>query len=178
MIYPTLLITLAAAVTAIDIRMRRGNTNCEWGGGGWVACNNANPDFCCYTGEGMGTIWLAAIPNGWNVEAKVWYNTACNNRHPILQGGGRNGPNVCERAGSDTFRGGSYSFRSKKRDAATDASKGCQQADTFILADGVTQYNITGMASDGINELFDLSDSFTAPEDMPQHIKDLQLTQL
>lgn len=151
MFYPSLLITLAAAVAAIDIRMRRGSTACDWGGGGWVACNNANPDFCCWTNDGMQTLWIAAIPNGWNIDGRAWFDQGCRNRSPVLQGGGQNGPNVCERAGGNDMHGASYVFRNKKRD--TDASSGCQQADTFVLADGITQYNITGLPSDAINEL-------------------------
>jgi hypothetical protein len=147
----SLLVTLAASAAAIDIRMRRDSTDCGWGGGGWVACNNANPDFCCWTGEGVQTLWIAAIPNGWNIEGKLWYDTACRNRSPTLQGGGQSGSNVCERGGGNDIRGGSYGFRNRKRDA--NASNGCQPADTFVLGDGITQYNITGLPNAAINEL-------------------------
>ena len=151
MFYPSILLAFAAAAAAIDVRMRRDSTSCGWGGGGWVACNGINPNTCCATSEGLQTIWIAAIPNGWNIGANVWFDTGCSNRSPLLQGGGRSGSDVCERAGGNNMRAGSYSFLSKKREA--DVSTGCQQADTFVLADGTTQYNITGLLPAAINEL-------------------------
>ena len=151
MFYPSLVLTLAAAAAAIDIRMRPDFQGCAWSGGGWVGCGNLNPNVCCRPPAGMQTLWIAAIPNGWNIQAQAWFDSGCSNRSPVLQGGWKVGPDLCEHTGGNDMRGSSYAFQGRKRGA--DASSGCQDVDTFVLADGTTQYNVTGLLPAAIFEL-------------------------
>ncbi|WYZ42274.1 hypothetical protein EsH8_V_001169 [Colletotrichum jinshuiense] len=160
MYFSSLLLTLAATASAIDIRAHVGD-GCV---GSYTACVNINPNVCCSfsssVSSGRSSIAVVAIPSNWRIRTESYTGGGC-----AATGGRR------DSAGSTTVclpyitrgdrTGGSYYFLSRKR--ANDESCPAEQPgagkceavvkpDTLGLADG-TEYNIAGLTDEKVQEL-------------------------
>ncbi|EHA55880.1 hypothetical protein MGG_08373 [Pyricularia oryzae 70-15] len=176
--FSALLVTFAAAtVSAIDVRGYVGD-NC---GGAWVGCANLNPNVCCTPfGGSRASVGFAAIPTNWRIRGQAFTGGGCNSY------GGQGDSN-----GRDFFclpyttrgdrTGGSYSFVNRKR--AIDETCPAEQPlgrceatvkpDTIGLADG-TEYNITSLSEDQVNELSAIAASGAGVEAVPANFQVLR----
>ncbi|TDZ35733.1 putative secreted protein [Colletotrichum spinosum] len=144
MYFSSLLLTLAATVSAIDIRAHSGD-NCS---GGYAACANINPN----------------IPTNWRIRAGAYTGGGCS-----FFGGERDSNGATTICLPYTTRGdrtgGKYWFLNRKR--ADDQSCPAEQPgvgkceavvkpNLLVLDDG-TEYDIAGLAEDKVQELEEIA---------------------
>ncbi|TDZ65271.1 putative secreted protein [Colletotrichum trifolii] len=164
MYFSSLLLTLAATVSAIDIRAHSGD-NCS---GGYAACANINPNVCCVFSNsatsGRASIAVAAIPTNWRIRAGAYTGGGCS-----FFGGERDSNGATTICLPYTTRGdrtgGKYWFLNRKR--ADDQSCPAEQPgvgkceavvkpNLLVLDDG-TEYDIAGLAEDKVEELEEIA---------------------
>ncbi|KAF1975101.1 hypothetical protein BU23DRAFT_459955, partial [Bimuria novae-zelandiae CBS 107.79] len=145
--YLSVLLSLVAVTTAIDIRLIS-NSNCN--GGVLVSCCNMNPNKCCgVNNAAFRSVQYTAIPTNWNVQTRSYEGGNCN----ILRGllGPQHSGTVCMNEADCVARltGGSYNFSNKKRGAFN--AEDCRP-DLLGLADGTT-YVVKDLDTDLFDEL-------------------------
>lgn len=159
--YSTILLALATAASALDIRLF-GNNQC---GGAYSACVNMNPTTCCshHNSARHPGIAFAAIPTNWNLQLRGWTNGGCGALAVSANTVGN--PHYCLKDPSPVlntaFSGGGYKFNSRKRaDPSTEqcdinAASACESVTApsiFVLEDETT-YAIADMPEPLLNEL-------------------------
>ncbi|KAH7386554.1 hypothetical protein BKA64DRAFT_646101 [Cadophora sp. MPI-SDFR-AT-0126] len=145
-----------ASVSAIDLRFFNQN-NCARNY--WVACNNANPGFCCFTTDDAYGVsaGLFAIPTSWNLVCQWWDQTGCSSG-PLKATTLNYGRDwVCRGApvsGQQGWvRGLSYYFNGRKREVVeTRGTEGCQRANTLHLDDG-SEYDLSNLSNATYSEV-------------------------
>ena len=143
-----LLLGLAATAAAIDIRFRYGDTtgNC---GGDYVACVNANPNFCCTSNDRYsGTVTFNAVPSDWTLTGSGYRGRGCEVRQ--FQAIGR-GQDFCLGHVGPSYSGAFYVFGAAKR-AENQECEGEQRVNQLGLEDG-TIYDIGDLSDDEIDEM-------------------------
>ncbi|KAL8386364.1 hypothetical protein RB599_007980 [Gaeumannomyces hyphopodioides] len=179
--FSTILLSLAATASAIDIRAH-GDASCR---GGFRSCTNINPSVCCsFSGSassGLLSISIAAIPTDWRITGEAYTGGGCT--HTGGQWNSNGTPDICMPFSSRGDRtGGRYWFRNRKRadDRSCPAEQPgvgkCEAAvkpDTLVLADG-TKYNISGLADDKVEEMSKIADSGAGADAMPAEFQVLR----
>ncbi|KAI1854676.1 hypothetical protein JX265_002316 [Neoarthrinium moseri] len=146
MLYPQILLGLAATASAIDAYFHLGG-DCD---GPATLCKDLNPGVCC-TSSGSNTVGYRGIPTDWRLSMTAYFGGGCSivaYTNPAV-----NTNYVCIRpfSGDPPFTGTRYFFDSKKR-AEDEPCTSTQKPDELILADG-TRYNIAGLEDNVLNQL-------------------------
>ncbi|KAF1846860.1 uncharacterized protein K460DRAFT_392349 [Cucurbitaria berberidis CBS 394.84] len=171
--YLSIVLGLAAAASAIDVRIHAGS-NCDRGA---YECLNLTPNRCCYVESGLyGSIGFYGVPTNWNIECRG-HSRSGDNRCGVqkvtenLSGG----TFKCLRGGG--FTGAGYGFRGKKRSSevcdAETSGQTCtefQKADVIVLEDG-KKYLLSGMEESLLDELVQLAMNGTVAADIPEGFK-------
>ncbi|EJT72391.1 hypothetical protein GGTG_09257 [Gaeumannomyces tritici R3-111a-1] len=168
----SVLVALAATASAIDIRAYQAD-GCN---GSTRSCANINPNVCCTFPQdaGMASVGFAAIPTNWRIRCEAYTEGGCSSFGG--QGDSNGAGFVClpfTTRGNRT--GGKYWFLNRKR--AIEDTCPAEQADggkctssvkynTVGLADG-TEYNITGLSEEKVQELEKLADSGASADAIP-----------
>ncbi|EGS22842.1 uncharacterized protein CTHT_0013180 [Thermochaetoides thermophila DSM 1495] len=167
----TLLTTIIPLATAIDVRFYKTGTHCV---GSHLIYSNLPAGTCCSTGN--------------NQHASVGYANVRSNQHISatgFTGGGCVGPtwlaelrgdtSVCMTpAGRRGYTGSRYELlkRVKGRAVGDLGSEGnCTETvkpDTLVLADGVTEYDISGLEDDKVASLVAIAETGAGPEAIPK----------
>jgi hypothetical protein len=147
-----------ASVSAIDLRFFN-RDGC--GSNVFIACNNVNPHFCCWTPNEDYTVsgGFFAIPRTWTIVMDWWLQTSCSGgprRHTSLNYGRDYYCLSASRSLERGFaRGLSYYFNGpgRKREVNDSPPKeGCQRANILHLADG-SEYDLSNMSNATYNEV-------------------------
>jgi hypothetical protein len=144
-----------ASVSAIDLRFFNQN-NC--GRNVWVACNNANPGFCCYSTNEDYTVsaGLFAIPTDWSIIGQWWDQTGCSSGQLKATTLNYQKDHVCLGApvsGQHWVHGLSYQFNGRKREVKARSAEGpCQRANILHLEDG-SEYDLTDISNATYSEV-------------------------
>ncbi|GKU14530.1 unnamed protein product [Fusarium langsethiae] len=114
MYFSALLLTLAATVSAIDVRAYS-DTGCN---GAWVGCAGLNPNVCCVfsnsASSGRLSISVNAIPSSWRIRGEA--NTGGGCTYLANQQDSNGNTDICMTYSSRGDRtGGSYWFVGRKR---------------------------------------------------------------
>lgn len=145
----------AVSVSAIDLRFFNQN-NCARNY--WVACNNANPGYCCYNSDEDYTIsaGLFAIPTEWSIVSQWWAQTGCSSGPLKATTLNYKKDHVCWGASVSEQRGWvhglSYYFNGGKREVKARPTEGCQRANTLHLDDG-SEYDLTNLSNATYSEV-------------------------
>ncbi|KAL2065343.1 hypothetical protein VTL71DRAFT_3012 [Oculimacula yallundae] len=174
----SVLLTLAASVSAVDISLRAWG-NCDSRGGG-VTCTNKNPNSCCGvpTGSYSSTV-IYAVPGDWSLEFRGHEGGNCGR---VKNSAAFRGGEYC--LGGGPFTGAGYSFVSKKRRgeqaqegtcSASGACTGTVAPDQLFLADG-QKYNIVDMETGLFEELHGLMQNGSVKADIPAVFKTFEIS--
>ncbi|KAF2113901.1 hypothetical protein BDV96DRAFT_661126 [Lophiotrema nucula] len=149
--YFQILLSLAAAASAVDVRFHS-NNGCS---GTTIQCGNLGPDSCCgLDNAAFKSMGFDAIPLDWSIETRSYNLGRCSHLRLLLPP--QHTAHVCHDSGDDIARytGGGYGFRNRKVDACGDGQecKTSQKPDTLILEEG-QKYAVTDMGDDLLNEL-------------------------
>ncbi|KAF2205375.1 hypothetical protein GQ43DRAFT_468240 [Delitschia confertaspora ATCC 74209] len=147
--FETILLGLAASVSAIDIRLRAGS-GCT---GAYQVCTGINPDTCCgLSSARFASVGYVAIPTNWRIQGRAYSNGGCTTLVGLQTIQGTTNACINEPSGFATLSGGGYNFVSKRRAAVPieqcAAEKSClsvAKPDTLVLEDE-TKYSIVDMA--------------------------------
>ncbi|KAF6828984.1 hypothetical protein CPLU01_08214 [Colletotrichum plurivorum] len=172
--FSTIIVALAATVSAIDIRAHIGDS-CV---GSYRACRNINPRVCCSfsssANSGRSSVSVVFIPTNWRIRTAASSGGGCRFFAGQRDSGGSR--TVClpyTTRGDRT--GGRYWFLNRKRaeDESCPADQpdggNCEavvEADTLGLADG-TEYNISGLTSEKLQELEEIADTGAGADAVP-----------
>ena len=157
MLFTTILLGLAATVSAIDIRLRE-LSGC---GGNYIACIGINPNTCCgRTNERFRAVGFVAIPTDWRIQVRAHSggNCAVLDSAQVIQGS----TNAClsEPGGFSRLSGGGYGFLNK-RDTLQAAPEQCDaqtctstvEPSVFVLGDESAAWDITELSDEQLNKL-------------------------
>ncbi|KAF2788439.1 hypothetical protein K505DRAFT_255545 [Melanomma pulvis-pyrius CBS 109.77] len=163
--YFKIILALAAAASAIDIRFHNGG-DCN---GGWIGCASIGPDNCC-TSEAVHhpSVGFYAIPKNWKIGTRGFTNGGCST---LRASGDVFGVDTsCLRAGGNIFTGATYYFRNRKVAEATcetgQTCKSPQKPDLLGLEDG-QKYQIADMEDHLLDVLIDFAFNGTTAADIP-----------
>ncbi|KAF1846361.1 uncharacterized protein K460DRAFT_417462 [Cucurbitaria berberidis CBS 394.84] len=167
----TIIMSLTAAASAADIRLRF-EGGCK---GGFAVCSNIAARTCCNGERGtQGTPSLGFVNMPHNAAVGGWQATRNGQICGALVASGNtgNGNNACLNppAGGSRFAGGTWNPSSKKRYAVNEDILECtnsQVADALVLADG-KKYNVKGMEEGLVTELYTMVWNGTVKEDVPE----------
>ncbi|KAF1827980.1 hypothetical protein BDW02DRAFT_622723 [Decorospora gaudefroyi] len=168
--YFTILLGLAASVSAIDIRMRdRGNCN-----GAFLACRNINPNVCCGSGRQYASVGIVAIPASWSIEGRTYQGGGCTTLTSSSPSAART--NFCMPFVST---GASYRFLNGRRRTidvgSTEECTSSVKPDSLVLGDEVTTFAIADMEDALIDELMDHAANGLQAADIPEKFKSFQV---
>lgn len=155
--YSTIVLALATAATAIDIRFLN-DKHC--GGGISTACTGVQPNACCNSrsSTGFGGVFFVAIPSNWDVLSRGYNGESCAAKDLVQQFRSEGRTTTCHGSAGDShrYRSGQYSFASKKIRGMTEARdvapEDCIPADTLYFGDD-SAYNISDIADGKVDEL-------------------------
>ncbi|KAF2196156.1 hypothetical protein GQ43DRAFT_476580 [Delitschia confertaspora ATCC 74209] len=160
--FTTILLGLAASVSAIDIRLRAGS-GCT---GSYQACTGINPDTCCGKSNYRFTsVGYVAIPTDWRIQARAYSNGDCSNLVGLQTIQRTTNACINEPNSFATLSGGGYNFLNpnKRRTPIPmeqcDAGRACKfvaEPDTLVLEDDTK---------------VDLATNGTTVENIPQEFK-------
>ncbi|TLD21233.1 hypothetical protein PspLS_09301 [Pyricularia sp. CBS 133598] len=167
--FSALIVSFAATVSAIDVRAYSAD-HC---GGGYVVCTNLNPNVCCPFGGSRASVGFAAVPRNWRIRGQAYTGGGCSGGAGTEDSNGNDFFCIPYRTRGDRT-GGSYWFLNRKRSidetCPAEQSEGKCEAvakpDAIGLADG-TEYNITGLSDDKIDELMAISASGAGADAVP-----------
>lgn len=200
MLFPQVLLGLAATAAAIDIRYHFTN-NC---GGNFVECVNINPDRCC--AASAVSLGFVAIPSNWRIRCRGWRGGNCGG-NPDATAYSAGSTSVCIQSSGFLYNSANYNFVNRRRAAAAAATLGeveegggqcsssggegaeeegaaavevgrkctsVQKPDALVLADG-TRYSLVGLEGAPLDKLLGLASNGTvsAAEDVPEEFKAL-----
>ncbi|CZS89962.1 uncharacterized protein RAG0_09602 [Rhynchosporium agropyri] len=174
----TVLVGLAASVSAIDVGLRSGS-NCNSNGGGWL-CTNLNPNTCCGIATGsVSSVIFYAIPRDWFLQVRGHEGGSCGRVRTT-----ENVQGATERCLSNgQYTGAGYSFNSRKRgimgtpEDVCAASATCTPVlpDQLSLSDG-QKYNIVDMDTGLLEELTELMINGSVASDVPEVFKSFEVS--
>jgi hypothetical protein len=155
MLYPQILLGLAATVSAIDAYFHLGS-NCD---GPSVLCSGLNPGVCC-TASSANSVGYRGIPTNWNIDTQAFTGGGCAN---YGSGAGARGTNfVCIKEFIGVYTGTRYNFASRKKRAEAETGPACvgteepcafsRKANELLLEDG-TRYNIADVEDDVLEQM-------------------------
>ncbi|EJT69632.1 hypothetical protein GGTG_12516 [Gaeumannomyces tritici R3-111a-1] len=158
---------LASSASAIDIRFHNGGS-CAGAAQNYA---NVNPNICCL-GDSA-SVAIAAIPTNWAINVQGYSGGGCGS--PKWSGEARNTNFYCMSANSrPNYSGAFYYFPGRKRgdEVADSQCKGqLGKPDGILLADGVTEYNVTSLPEAEVESLWALASSGVGPEGMPAYLE-------
>ena len=148
----SIIFALATAASAVNIEFFN-EAHCR--NGASLACNDANPNFCCngQRSEGWAAVQFSGIPKDWDLVTDAY---AADNCIGLVNEFRSNGNEFVCHGDNRNYKSGGYHFFSKKRGAsiARNASdeEDCIKPNQLLLADR-TAYDITGLTDDQVTEL-------------------------
>jgi hypothetical protein len=156
MLYSTIMLALATAASAIDIRFF-GEAHCKNGVG--LACNGMQPGGCCggQRQDGWAALSVGAIPSNWDIYSRAYTGEGCNNRDLLNQFRNEGRTDVCH-GDNRHYKSGLYRFAGKKmirgmemadRDVAPEE---CEKPNTLYFADD-SSYTISDLTDTQVEEL-------------------------
>ncbi|RGP68821.1 hypothetical protein FSPOR_5027 [Fusarium sporotrichioides] len=154
MYFSTLLLTLAATASAVDIRAYL-DTGCN---GAWIGCAGLNPSVCCVFSDspnsGRLSVSVNAIPSSWRIRGEAYTGGGCSSRVSDLDSNGNT--DICMTYSTRGDRtGGKYFFVGRKR--ADDESCPAEQSGGGKCEAGV-EPNVLGLADGTVYSIADLTD--------------------
>lgn len=190
----TIILSLTASVSAIDVGLRS-RDGCDSRGGGFL-CTNLNPNVnilsfhkprtpldhtisnvppqnCCGIPSGsVRSVIFYAVPTGWFLELRGHEGGNCDKLKTVdtLYGG----TEKCLNSGP--YTGAGYGFRSKKREAQEGACSSTPETctttmpDVLFLGDG-QKYNIVDMDYGLVEELAGFAENGSVVADIPEAFK-------
>ncbi|KAH9438250.1 hypothetical protein MCOR02_001888 [Pyricularia oryzae] len=174
--FSSIVLGLAAAVSAIDIRGHDQDI-CR---GGYVACVNIDPNVCCAF-DGKASIWVAAIPPAWRIRARSMTGGGCS--YLATEGDNNGTQDICLAYTSRGLRTGArYWFLNLKRaedetcPAAQPEGGKCEASvkpNVLGLADG-TEYNIEGLSDEKVAEMEKIMATGAGADAMPAEFQILR----
>ena len=154
-----LIVSLAAAVSAIDIRLWVSSRACQDSGAAAV-CTGWNPNTCCGVPSGsFPSVGFYAVPRNWYLEYRGHEGGDCRNTKTIEA----NLDLTFKCLTNGAYTGAGYGFRSKRRDTGTDMGcageeekecNGYQRPDLFETADG-KKLSLVGLTDEEMLEVFE-----------------------
>jgi hypothetical protein len=149
--YSSIILGLAAAAAAIDIRHYDNESHCN--GGVWMQCTNIAANTCCSGSNAHRTasIGFSAIPSNWKVVTRSYDHVSltCSGDRLLHEFNSNGATSTCHGApnAGATYGGGGYSFINGKRGAAAS----CVKPDTLVK-DG-QKYAISDLDEDTLAQL-------------------------
>jgi hypothetical protein len=155
MLYSTIVLTLATAATAIDIRFF-GESHCRNGIG--YSCRNMNANSCCggQRSNGWAAMSFAAIPTNWDVYTRAYTGENCYDGNLKNQFRSEGRSDLCH-GDNLHYESGKYYFASKKAIRGMtieerDEPQECVKPDTLYFPDDST-YAISSLTDAQVEEL-------------------------
>ncbi|KAK1976143.1 hypothetical protein LZ30DRAFT_667343 [Colletotrichum cereale] len=181
MYFSTLLLTLAATASAVDVRAYT-SSGCN---GGWVGCAGINPNVCCVfsnsASSGRLSVSVNAIPSSWRIRGEA--NTGGGCSFLANQQDSNGNTDICMTYSSNGDRtGGSYWFVGRKRandelcPAEQPGGGKCEASvkpNTLGLADG-TEYSIAGLTDVKVQELEKIANTGAGADTVPAEFQILR----
>lgn len=154
MLYSTIILTLAAAASAIDIRFFS-EAHCRNSIG--YSCTNVGPNSCCngQRSNGWAALSVSSIPTNWDVLTRAYTAEGCADKDLLNQFRSESRSELCH-GDNRGYKSGNYRFAGKKIRGISDArdvvSEDCVEPDTLYFADD-SSYNISGLTGAQVDEL-------------------------
>jgi hypothetical protein len=146
--FTPILLSLATAASAIDIRFFTGS---KCNGGAELQCGGIGANTCCQIGYKVSSIGFFAIPTNWNVVTRSYVNgNACRGSDKANEFRNNGAATVCHGTQglfAGNYRGGGYSFVSKRRAIDASDEEACVKPNLLVLEDG-QKYKIDGLDDD------------------------------
>jgi len=147
--YLPALLTLAAAASAIDIRLHT-DLHCNTVGV-WAYCTNWGPNSCCGVDDAAYlSVAFVAIPTNWNVETRAYTGGFCKNQRIVDSPEHANTVCLHDQDGVARMTGGGYGFTNRKSTLGASSPDECRP-DGLVLEDGT---NYATLASDMDQNLY------------------------